>query len=126
MEIKDFRNIAHKILKENNFEKVKSRYYRPGQGFLCEIYLQKSSYGSVFYINFDFFLGNFEKPYVINRDSAQTYTPHVEGRFYFGEKYGYACEYPHWEQEQLLTVFLENMRKVILPPFDVGKQYLRD
>ena len=126
MENKDFRKIAHKILIENGFERIKNRYYRNGEKFLCEIQLQKSGYGPMFYVNFDFLLGEFEKPYVINRESAFTYTPFVGGRFYFGEKYGYACEYPNWSEDQLETAFLENMEKAVLPPFKQGKQYLRD
>lgn len=126
MENKAFRDIAHRVLKENGFEKIKNRFYRKGKGFLCEIYLQKSGYGSVAYVNFDFFLGEFEKPYVINRESGNTYTPFVGGRFYFGEKHGYSCEYTHWNEDQLLCVFIENMDKAILPPFNLGKQYLRD
>ena len=126
MENKAFRGIALKVLKENGFEKSKSRFYRKGQGFLCEIYLQKSGYGSVVYVNYDFFFGDFEKPYVIIRESGSTYTPFVGGRFYFGEKHGYSCEYSNWNEEQLLCVFIENMNKAILPPFTIGKQYLRD
>lgn len=126
MDIKEFRTTTSRVLKQAGFEKIKNRYYRKGEGFLCEIYLQKSAYGAVFYVNFDFFLGEFEKPYVINRESGSTYTPFVGGRFYFGEKYGYSCEYPSWSIEQLLIVFLDNMKNVILPPFNLGKQYLRE
>ena len=126
MENKAFQGIALKVLKENGFEKSKNRFHRKGQGFLCEIYLQKSRYGSVVYVNYDFFFGDFVKPYVINRESGSTYTPFVGGRFYFGEKHGYSCEYPNWNEEQLLYVFIENMNKAILPPFTIGKQYLRD
>lgn len=126
MENKTFRDITHKVLKGNGFEKIKNKFYRNGNGFLCEIYLQKSGCGPVVYVNFDFFLGEFEKPYVINRESGSSYTPFVGGRFYFGEKYGYSCEYPNWSENQLLGVFMENMNKVILPPFNLGKQYLRN
>lgn len=126
MDNKTFRGIALKVLKENGFEKNTNRFYRNGQGFLCEIYLQKSGYGSVVYVNYDFFLGDFKKPYVINRESGSTYTPFVGGRFYFGEKHGYSCEYSNWNEEQLLGVLLVNMNKAILPPFSSGKQYLRE
>ena len=125
MENNEFRSILHSVLKENGFEKIKSKYYRKGLGFLCEVYLQKSYYGPVFYINFDFYLGEFEKPYTINRTDVKTYTPSVDGRFNFGDgKYG--CEYPTWNVGQLMTVLLENMQNVILPPFEIGLQYLRE
>lgn len=125
MENTEFKAILHDILKENGFEKIKNKYYKQGNGFLCEIYLQKSYYGPVFYVNFDFYLGEFEKPYAINRTDVKAYTPSVDGRFCFGDgKYG--CEYPLWKPEQLTPVLLENMQRVILPPFDIGMQYLRE
>lgn len=125
MENKEFKAILHRILKDNGFEKIKNKYYRLGDGFLCEIYLQKSYYDSVFYVNFDFYLGEFKKPYVINRTDVKEYTPSVDGRFSFGKgKYG--CEYLLWAPEQLMPVLLENMQRVISPPFDIGIQYLRE
>jgi hypothetical protein len=126
MDNKEFRQITQTVFKANGFEKLKNRYYRKGQGFLCELQIQNSGYGSMAYVNFDFFLGEFEKPYIINRESGSTYTPFVGGRFYFGEKYGYSCEYPKWSEDQLFHALLENMNSAILPPFDLGKQYLRD
>lgn len=126
MESKDFQSVAHKVFKNNGFDKIKSRYYRKGKQFLCEIQLQKSCYSSAFYVNFDFFLGEFDAPYIINRDCGSSYTPFVGGRFYFGEEYGYLCEYSNWSEDQLLHILLENMDKSILPPFTLGKQYLQD
>lgn len=126
MEDKEFRSIVHKVLKENGFEKVKNRYYRSEKEFLCEIYLQKSIYGPVFYLNYDFMLGNFEKPYVFSNESGSAYTPRVGSRFYFGKKNGYACSFQDWNQEQVLSAIMDNIKQSILPPFDLGKQYLQE
>ena len=124
MELDVFKKFLNKYLKEKGFEKIKSKYYLNGKNFLCVIDIQKSNYGPTYYINYSFYLGNFEKPYVINQESVETYTPYVGGRFYFAEKHKYSCDYLEYTEEELIKIIEENFKERIIPPFIEGKQYL--
>lgn len=95
-------------------------------GFLCEIYVQKSSFGDVFYLNYYFHLGKFEKPYSIDRGGAETHTPYVGSRFYFTEEDKYSCQFLDYTEFQLIEILDKNYRQRIQPPFEIGKRYLRD
>ena len=124
MELNVFKKFLHKYFKEKKFEKIKGKYYLNSEYFLCAIEIQKSSYGPTFYINYDFFLGKFEKPYAINQESIETYTPYVGGRFYFSEKHKYSCDYLDYEEDELLKIFDSNFYERIKLPFEEGKKYL--
>ncbi len=124
MEKKDFCKFIQRYLCDKGFEKIKERFYKNGNSFLCEVFVQKSAYGERYYINFNFYLGDFKRPYEIDRGGWQTHTPYVGGRFFFNQLTGYSCEYVDYDKEQLLKVLDQNMKMVILPPFDTGKQYL--
>lgn len=126
MEMNVFKKIVHQYFKEKGFEKNKSKYYLNGEGFLCVIEIQRSYYGPTYYINYDFFLGKFERPYAIKRESIETYTPCVDGRFYFAEKHTYSCDYLDYTEEDLRKILDSNFRERILPPFQEGKKYLRE
>lgn len=126
MELDTFKKLLHNYLKEKGFEKIKSRYYLNGGKFLCMIDLQKSYYGPTYYINYSFFLGRFEKPYCINQDSVETYTPYVGSRFYFAEKLKYSCDYLEYSEDELTKVLDSNFNERIKPPFEEGKKYLLD
>lgn len=126
MELDVFKKFLHKYLKEKGFEKIKSEYYLNGEGFLCIIEIQRSYYGPTYYINYDFFLGKFEKPYSINRESVETYTPCVGGRFYFAEKHKYSCDYLDYTEVELTKIFDGNFYERIKPPFEQGKKYLKE
>ena len=126
MELDEFKKFLHKYFKEKGFEKIKSKYYLNGEGFLCIIEIQRSYYGPTYYINYDFFLGKFEKPYSINRESVETYTPCVGGRFYFAEKHKYSCDYLDYTEVELTKIFDGNFYEIIKPPFEQGKKYLKE
>ena len=124
MERKEFEDIVKNYFKSKGFEKKGVRYFLNSDDFLCEIYVQKSYYGAVFYLNYDFWLGKFEKPYVIDRGGVATRTPDVGYRFYFTENDGYSCQYLNYNEEQLIEILNENFALRILPPFKEGKKYL--
>ena len=124
MDKKEFEQIVKKFFITKGFEKKGVRYFLNSNDFLCEIYVQKSCYGDVFYLNYDFYLGKFEKPYVIDRGGAATRTPDVGYRFYFTENDGYSCQFLNYNEEQLIKILYENYNLRILPPFKEGKKYL--
>ena len=126
MELDVFKKFTHKYLKENGFEKIKSNYYLNGEKFLCEIDIQRSYYGPTYYINYTFYLGEFEKPYALNKESVATFTPNVEGRFYFAEKSKYSCDYLDYTESELKAIFDKNFDERIIPPFKLGKKYLKE
>ena len=126
MELDEFKKFLHKYFKEKGFEKIKSKYYLNGEGFLCIIEIQRSYYGPTYYINYDFFLGKFEKPYSINQESVETYTPYVGSRFYFTEKDKYSCDYLDYDEEKLKVLLDKNFAERIIPPFEQGKKYLKE
>ena len=126
MKLDMFKKFFHSYLKAKGFEKIKNEYYMNGKEFLCMIDLQRSSYGPTYYINYTFFLGEFEKPYVINTDSIETYTPYVGNRFYFAENNKYSCDYLEYTEEELTSILDFNFNERVAPPFEKGKKYLLD
>ena len=90
------------------------------------IHFYGSYYGPTYYFDYYFFLGEFEKPYEINQESVETYTPYVGSRFYFTEKDKYSCDYLDYDEEKLKVLLDNNFKERIKPPFERGKQYLLD
>lgn len=124
MELDVFKKYLHKYFKEKGFEKIKSKYYLKNDKFLCMIDIFRSYYGPTYYFDFYFFIGEFERPYVINQQCPATYTPCVTGRFYFTEKDTYSCDYLDYTEEKLKERLDDNFKKIIKPPFEKGKSYL--
>ena len=124
MELDAFKKFLHKYFKEKGFEKIKSKYYLKSEKFLCMIHFYRSYYGSTYYFDYYFFLGEFEKPYAINQESVETYTPYVGRRFYFTEKDTYSCDYMEYNEEKLKVILDKNFTERIKPPFEEGKKYL--
>ena len=124
MEIKEFKKFLNEYFRKHGFEKIKNKFYRNGNGFLCEIAVSRSCYGEFYYFDFHFFIGIFEKPYIIDKNSMQTYTPCVYSRFIFNNVQPSLCYYLNYDEEQLSNILDENMNKVIYPPFEVGKKFL--
>lgn len=124
MELDVFKKFFYKYLKDQGFTKVTSKYYLKGNKFTCMIELQKSSYGPQYYINYSFFLGDYEKPTDIIQDNMETYSPNVGSRFYFTEKDKYSCDYLDYSEEELKVLLDNNFRERIIPPFKEGKKYL--
>ncbi|MBO5773030.1 MAG: DUF4304 domain-containing protein [Clostridia bacterium] len=126
MEQDVFKKFLHKYLKGHGFTKVKSKYYLKGNKFTCMIDLQRSYYGPTYYINYTFFLGEFENPNDIIQDNMETYSPNVGSRFYFTEKDKYSCDYLDYDEEKLKALLDKNLAERIIPPFEQGKKYLKE
>jgi len=88
MEKKEFLNFLKGYFKSHGFEKGKgNRYYKNSveNEFLCEIDVFKSNYGDFYYLEYAFYLGKFEKPYVLDHSSDKTCTPFIFNRFIFDD-----------------------------------------
>lgn len=126
MELDAFKKCYHQYLKGLGFKKIKNRYYLKSNDLLCEIYIQRSSWSPLYYFNYHLFIGDFQEPYNINRDNPQTYTPGVDGRFFFGEKDGDRCEYTNYTESQLFEFLDKNYNTIIRTPMEHGKKYILD
>lgn len=125
MELDVFKKFLHKYLKGKGFEKIKNRYFLKGKNFLCMIYIYRSAYAPIYYFDYSFFLGEFEKPYILNETGDnETYTPYVGSRFYFTEKDKCCCNYFDYSEEELKALMDKNFKERINPPFEEGKKYL--
>ena len=124
MELDAFKKCYHKYFKEHGFKKIKNRYYLKSNDLLCEIYVQRSYFAQEYYFNYDLFIGDFQEPYVINRDNPRDYTPGVDGRFYFTEIDTFACEYTNYTEAQLIELLDKNYNEIIRPPMEYGKKYI--
>lgn len=132
MEKKEFKNFCEKELKKRNFIKVKKGYYLNGKnGVLCAVFLQHSDYGNEYYINYYFFLGEYEdvKTYPMN------YELDVQGRILVmsknkkkqGENFVTSMiEYEEYTEDELQLFLDIEFEKKILPPVYQGKKYILD
>ena len=106
-------------LKERGFERKGVRWYKRGEGFLCHLYLQKSYYGDIYYINYDFFLGECKTPYPRYLDDGEVA---VGGRFALTE--GDSCRYNIHTMRVFAPLFDKNYVERIQPIFEVGTHYI--
>ncbi|MBE6655959.1 MAG: hypothetical protein E7609_03680 [Ruminococcaceae bacterium] len=130
MEKKEFLNFLKGYFKSHGFEKGKgNRYYKNSveNEFLCEIDVFKSNYGDFYYLEYAFYLGKFEKPYVLDHSSDKTCTPFIFNRFIFDDTDCAAfCNYLKYSEEHFKKMLDENMERAISPPFATGKKYLQE
>ena len=126
MELVEFKKQIHEYFKEHGFEKIKNKYYKNSTSFLCMIDMSRSYFGPEYFFDYYFFLGEFKKPYVINRSSFDTYTPCITGRLYFTEQESCFCQYAIHNHSTLKRCLDKNFSELILPPFTYGVKYLSD
>ena len=60
MDKKQFREFCKNEFKARGFKKQRNVFYLTGHDLLCGIDLQKSNYGEVYYVNYYYFIGDFE------------------------------------------------------------------
>ena len=131
MDKNEFKAFCKKEFTARGFRKIKSDFYLPGNGLLCELNLQKSNYSNSYYINFYFFIGEFkeEKEYpqyyeydIYGRILAMSKTQTSGGRHFLTGM----IEYEEYTEEELRTYFDKQFEERILPPILLGKQYILD
>lgn len=58
----EFKEFCQDECVKRGFKKKKSMYYLAGPEVLCGIAMQKSNYGSCYYVEYNFFIGKYEDP----------------------------------------------------------------
>ena len=132
MEKKAFIKFCDNEFKKRGFVKVKKGYYLNGEkGVLCGIFLQRSNYSKSYYINYYFFLGEFEneKNYPMNYDLdvqgrilAMSKTQKKQGKNFITSM----IEYEEYTEDELRPFLDMEFEKKVLPPVYQGKKYILD
>jgi len=131
MDKNEFMAFCKKELESRGFKRIKKTFYLLGKDLLCGINLQKSNYNNSYYINFYFFLGDFNN----TNDYPLCYDLDVQGRIVTMSKtqtingecfLTSAIEYEEYTEEELRPYFHKEFEERILPPVHQGKKYILD
>ena len=131
MDKKQFKEFCKKEFNTRGFKKYKNAFYLTGQDLLCGIDLQKSNYGDVYYVNYYYFIGEFENI----TDYPAHYESDIQGRIavmskkqtFQGRKFMTAqIEYEEYTKEELRPYFDRAFEKEILPHVHHGKTFILD
>ena len=129
MERQQFKKFCEKEFELQGFKKKKNMFYLKGVDLLCRINLQKSNYGNVYYVNYQYFIGDFDDS--INYSSLEECD--VEGRIivlskketFQGKSFMTPqIEYEEYTEEELRKFFENEFKEKILPPIKQGKKYI--
>ena len=60
MDKNEFKIFCKKEFEARGFKRINKTFYLLGNDLLCGIDLQKSNYGSIYYVNYQYFIGDFE------------------------------------------------------------------
>lgn len=131
MDKKQFREFCKNEFKARGFKKQRNVFYLIGHDLLCGIDLQKSNYGEVYYVNYYYFIGDFENI----TDYPTHYESDIQGRIvvmsrkqtFQGKHFMTAqVEYEEYTEEELRSFFDKEFEERILPPIHQGKKYILD
>lgn len=131
MNKKEFVGFCKKKFSKYGFEKKGKYFYRQGKNLICGLYLQHSSFGKYYYINFFYSIGN----YIEILQLPTIYDSHIDGRIlimsktqtFQGERFLTAqIEYEEYSEEELRSFIDGEFQKIILPPIIQGKKYILD
>lgn len=131
MDKNEFATFCKKEFEARGFKKQKKMFYLTGHDLLCGIYLQKSNYGDIYYVNYCYFIGEFKD--IINypthyesdiqeRVLAMSKSITVHGRRFITSQ----IEYKEYTEEELRPYFDKEFEERILPPVHQGKKYILD
>ena len=131
MEKNEFKEFCKNEFEIRGFKKQKNMFYLIGYDLLCGIYLQKSNYGDLYYVNYCFFIGEFEgvKNYPTHYESdiqerflAMSKTSTVQGKHFITSQ----IEYKEYTEDELRPYFDKEFKERVLPPLYQGKKYILD
>lgn len=131
MDKNEFKAFCKNEFEARGFKKKKNMFYLTGRDLLCGIYLQKSNYGDIYYINYCYFIGEFEdiKNYPTHYESdiqervlAMSKTSTVRGKHFITSQ----IEYNEYTEDELRSYFDKEFEERILPPVYQGKKYILD
>ena len=130
MDKEQFKQFCQKDFESRGFKKVKNEFYLPGKEIMCGISWQRSLYGPVYYINFYYFIGNFEnvKSYPTLYESDIDDRICVMSKKIENGKYSMTAmiRYEYYMEEDLKPYFDKEFEERILPPVQFGKKYILD
>lgn len=131
MDKKQFKEFCKNEFKARGFKKQRNVFYLTGRDLLCGIDLQKSNYGEVYYVNYYYFIGDFEN--IANYPTP--YESDIQGRIavmskkqtFQGKQFMTAqVEYEEYTQEELRPYFDRAFEEEIFPPVNHGKSFILD
>ena len=131
MDKKQFKEFCKNEFKARGFKKQRNVFYLTGQDLLCGIDLQKSNYGEAYYVNYYYFIGDFENI----TDYPTRYESDIQGRIvvmsrrqtFQGKPFMTAqVEYEEYTEDGLRPFFDKEFEEKILPPIKLGKKHIRD
>ena len=131
MDKKQFKEFCKNECISRGFKKVKNTFYLTGDDLLCSIDLQKSNYGDVYYVNYNFFIDDFSNTNIY----PTHYESDIEGRIIVmskkqtieGKTFATALiEYEEYTEDELKKFFDEEFESKIMPPINEGKKYILD
>lgn len=131
MDKNEFKAFCKNEFEARGFKKQRNMFYLAGRDLLCGIYLQKSNYGDVYYVNYCFFIGGFAdvKKYPTHYESdvqervlVMTKTSTIRGQRFITSQ----IEYKEYTEEELRSYFDKEFEERILPPLHLGKKYILD
>ena len=128
----EFKSFCDKEFKRHGFRKEKKTYYLSGtKSILCSLSFQNTNYGAMYYVNYDFYIGDFfdSKNYptyydsdVTGRIGVMSKTQTIKGKHFMTA----LIEYEEYTEEELRPFFEKAMNEEILPPVVQGKKYILD
>lgn len=131
MEIKEFKNFCKEEFIKKGFKKIKNGYYLKGpKDVLCGIFLQKSDYGDVYYINYCYHIlspqdttipSYYDMDMDGGRIKVKTKTQKTkEGDLFWTVR----INYKDYSKDELRYYFEKEFEEMILPPIFQGKKYI--
>ena len=134
MDKNEFKEFCKKEFYKRGYKKIRKMYYLVGtKGVMSGIDLQKSNFGEEYYVNFYFFIGDFQG--VSTSLYPTLYESDVYDRILVMSKtqrdrHTKECfitsgiEYLEYTEETLRPYFDKDFEERILPPVYQGKQYI--
>ncbi len=132
MDKKQFKDFCKKEFYKRGYTKHKNTYYLLGKsGILSSIELQKSNYGAEYYINYNFFIGDFDnvpinsypkssESDIYERIEVMSVKQQINGEAFMTGQ----IEYEEYTEETLRPYFDDAFDTKILPPLSCGKEYI--
>ena len=117
----EFKEYVHKECLKRGFIKVRNSFFLLGTDLLCGVSLQKSNYGNVFYVNFDFYLGDYQNikkyPSQYESDIGGRITVMSKTQTYQGKHFMTSLiEYEEYTEDELQSYFDKAFDELIIPP----------
>ena len=116
----EFKKFVQNQCIANGFKTIKSCYYLAGKDSLCKIWLQKSNYGNIYYVNYDYYDG-FNDYNTIPSNEARingggrivvmSRTQKYKGEFFLTG----LIEYEEYTESELYPYFEREFKTNILP-----------